>query len=92
MEKITKNTLVEKLNEEGYSKTEGKKIVDFLFNQIQEELAKGNIVDIHGFGKFEVTERAERNGLNPLTKEKIIIPATKAVKFKASKNLKESVK
>ena len=44
-----------------------------------------------GFGTFEVTERAARDGINPRTKETIHIPASKAPKFKAMKSLKEKV-
>ena len=50
------------------------------------------VVDIYGFGKFSLSERAARMGLNPATGEKIEIPASKAVKFKASKSLKDAVK
>lgn len=35
-----------------------------------EALSKGETVDIFGFGKFEVTERGERDGINPVTMEK----------------------
>ena len=41
---------------------------------------------------FEVVERKERQGVNPSTGEKITIPASKALKFKASKTLKDSIK
>ena len=49
-------------------------------------------VDISGFGKFEVKTRAERVGINPATKEKITVPASKTPGFKASKSLKDAVK
>ena len=44
-----------------------------------------------GFGSFEVTERAAREGINPLTKKPMSIPASKAPKFKAGKALKDAV-
>ena len=66
--------------------------VETVFNVITKALSEGNKVDISGFGKFEVSERAERNGINPSTKETITIAATKTPKFKASKALKEAVK
>ena len=47
--------------------------------------------DLAGFGKFEITERKAREGFNPLTKEKIQIEASKSVKFKVAKALKEAV-
>ena len=57
-----------------------------------ETLKNGGKVDISGFGKFEVKTRAERIGINPATKEKITVPASKAPGFKASKSLKDAVK
>ena len=48
-------------------------------------------MDIFGFGKFEVTERGERDGINPVTMEKIRIKASKNVKFRPSKSLKDKV-
>ena len=43
------------------------------------------------FGTFQITERKERKGINPITKEVINIPASKVVKFKPAKKLKEQV-
>ena len=52
---------------------------------------KDGKVQLVGFGTFEVAQRAARTGLNPLTKEKIKIKASKAPKFKAGKALKDKV-
>ncbi len=54
-------------------------------------LAKGEKVQLVGFGAFEVKERAARIGRNPKTRESIEIPASKAPVFKAGKALKEAV-
>ena len=48
-------------------------------------------VRINNFGTFSVADRAERMGRNPATGEQKLIPASKAVKFKASKALKDQV-
>lgn len=66
-------------------------IVDALLETIQETLAKGEEINLHGFAKLSVTERAARKGVNPQTKEEIEIKASKAVKFKALKGLKDSI-
>ena len=66
-------------------------IVNSVFNDMAEALSKGETVDIFGFGKFEVTERGERDGINPVTMEKIRIKASKNVKFRPSKSLKDKV-
>lgn len=67
-------------------------VVDTVFETITATLVDGGKVDISGFGKFEVKTRAERTGINPATKEQILIPASKAPGFKAAKALKEAVK
>ena len=59
--------------------------------EIQDQLAQGNNVDITNFGKFVVKERCEREGINPATKEKITIPASKTVKFTPKRALKVAV-
>ena len=56
-----------------------------------EELKKGEKVQLVGFGTFEVSERAAREGRNPQTGETMKIEASKAPKFKAGKALKDMV-
>ena len=58
---------------------------------IAEELKKGEKIQLVGFGTFEVSERAERTGRNPQTGAEMVIPASKAPKFKAGKALKDSI-
>ena len=74
------------------SKKQAAELVDFIFDSVKKELSEGNKVDIAGFGKFEVTARPAREGINPKTLERIQVAATKAPKFKAAKALKDSVK
>jgi DNA-binding protein HU-beta len=54
-------------------------------------LEKGDSVSLIGFGSFKVVERSAREGRNPMTGEKILIPASKTVKFTPGKALKERV-
>ena len=56
---------------------------------VMESLASGEKVGLVGFGTFEVSERAEREGRNPQTKERILLPSSKAPKFKAGKAFKD---
>ena len=58
---------------------------------VTESLAKGEKVQLVGFGSFEVRKRAARKGRNPQTKEEIKIPASKAPVFKAGKALKDLI-
>ena len=73
------------------SKKDSDKAVAAVLDAITETLAAGEKVSLVGFGTFEVKERAAREGINPRTKEKIIIPASKLPSFKAGKALKEEV-
>ena len=89
---LTKKDLAEKLTAFGLNKKDAAAAVNAIFEAAAETLKEKGTVDIAGFGKFTVAERAERSGFNPATKEKIVIPASFAVKFKPAKALKDSVK
>ena len=58
---------------------------------VTEELKKGEKVQLVGFGTFEVSERAAREGRNPQTGKTMKIEACKAPKFKAGKALKDAI-
>lgn len=74
------------------TKKDATNAVNAVFDIIAETLAKGESVQLIGFGNFEVRERAARKGRNPQTGEEIEIAASKAPAFKAGKQLKEAVK
>ena len=65
--------------------------VDAVFEAIADELSSGGEVSISGFGKFSVSDRAARQGVNPATGEKIQISASKAAKFSAASGLKSKL-
>ncbi len=89
----SKKDIVERVAENcGLTKKAADTVVTEVFDEIIDTLKDGGEISISGFGKFEVKERAAREGINPATKEKIQIAASKAVGFKASKTLKEAVK
>lgn len=75
----------------GISKTDSAKYAEVWFRVIQNALQNGDDIVFPGFGTFSVIERAARSGRHPQTGVEIHIPATKVVKFKAGKNLKEAV-
>ena len=58
---------------------------------VGEQLKKGKKIQLVGFGTFEVSKRAKRTGRNPRTGEEMVIPASKAPKFKPGKALKDIV-
>ena len=83
------NAIAEKAN---LSKVQAKAALDATINTISEQLANGDKVALIGFGTFAVSEKTARTGINPRTKEKIEIPARKAVKFEAGAELNDVVK
>lgn len=74
------------------SQKETKLIIDAALDIIAESLAKGEKVTLTGFGTFEVRSRQQREGVNPQTRQKIQIAATRTPGFSASSTLKEAVK
>ena len=73
------------------SKKDAEKAVKAFVEVITEELKKGEKVQLVGFGTFEVTSRAAREGRNPQTGNTMKSAACKAPKFKAGKALKDAV-
>ncbi|MCI0768575.1 HU family DNA-binding protein [Bacillus sp. TL12] len=74
------------------SKKDATTSVQAILDQITQTLAKGDSVQLIGFGTFEVRERSARTGRNPQTGEEMHILGGKVPGFKAGKNLKEAVK
>jgi DNA-binding protein HU-beta len=75
----------------GVSQKETKQVIDAALAIIQETLAAGDKVTLTGFGTFAVRDRQARDGVNPQTREKIHIPATRTAGFSASHVLKEAI-
>lgn len=75
----------------GIKKSEADKVVRATFDAITQALGRGEEVRLAGFGIFEVTERAAREGRNPRTGEVVTIAASKAPKFKPAKQLKDAI-
>lgn len=75
----------------GLTKKDADKAISAVVEAVTEALAKGDKVQLVGFGTFEVRERSARTGLNPRTKETIQIPASKQPAFKAGQALKDAV-
>jgi DNA-binding protein HU-beta len=73
------------------SKKDAEKALKALVDVITEELAKGEKIQLVGFGTFDIAERAAREGRNPQTGDAMKIPASKAPRFKAGKALKDAV-
>lgn len=76
----------------GLSKADSKKALDATIAAITEALKDGDKVALVGFGTFAVSERGERTGINPATKQAITIAAKKFAKFKPGAELNDAVK
>ena len=73
----------------GIPKTRVAMCYDTMFELMAEGLADGDKVAVPNFGTFQVSERPARTGRNPATGEAIQIAASKTVRFKAAKGLKD---
>jgi DNA-binding protein HU-beta len=78
-------------NVEGISKRQAQDAFESVVEAICMHLEKGDRVQVPGLGSFAVSQRAARTGRNPKTGESIKIAASKNVRFKAGKELKDSV-
>lgn len=89
---MTKADLVDKIAKETkLTKKDSDKALDAVVKAISGALAKGDKVQLVGFGSFEVRKRAARKGRNPQTGKEINIAARKVPVFKAGKALKDAV-
>jgi DNA-binding protein HU-beta len=87
-----KAELVERVAElTGYPKTQVAMTYDLLFEILSQTLASGDKVTVPNFGTFQVSERPARAGRNPATGEPITIAASRSVRFKVSKSLKDAL-
>ena len=89
---MNKTELVAAMAEQtNLSKKDAEAALKAFIDVVSEELKKGEKVQLVGFGTFEVSERAAREGRNPQTGETMEIKASKTPKFKAGKALKLSL-
>lgn len=73
------------------SKKDAEKALKAFTEVVADELKKGEKIQLVGFGTFEVSERAAREGRNPQTGKSMTIAACKAPRFKAGKALKDAI-
>jgi integration host factor subunit beta len=90
---MTKAELIEKVTERinGLTKRQTEVVVNTVFGSIKDAMAKGDKIEIRGFGSFRLRHRRMREGRNPKTGTKVTVPAKRVPFFKAGKELKELV-
>jgi len=87
---MTKRQLIEKLAEsvKGMSFKDAELVVDTVFESMAAALAKGDRIEIRGFGSFEIRSRQPRLGRNPKTGASVQVPEKKVPFFKVGKELR----
>ncbi len=90
---MNKTELIEKIAEEvNTSKSDAQRFFEAFQEVVKSALKEDDVVQITGFGKFYVQEREAREGINPQTKKKMNIAASRVPKFTAGNALKDSIK
>lgn len=90
---MTKADLVDKIAEQsGLTKAAGEKALNAFLDSVKEVLLSEGRLNLTGFGTFAVESRQARKGRNPRTGAAITIPASKVVKFRPGRKLKDTIK
>lgn len=90
---MTKSELVDQVADRAQlTKQDASRAVDALLATVEDALRRGSEVAVSGFGKFHVSERGARQGVNPRTGERIEIAASRVPRFTAGSGLKNAVK
>lgn len=88
---LTKNEIVSKVNEMGFTKKKSTEVVESLLEIIKRSLAQGDDVLVSGFGKFCVKGKNSRRGRNPATGQDLMLRERKVVTFKCSGKLRDKI-
>lgn len=89
---MTKAELIDRVAQKAkVSKADANRVLNGFLDSVSDALNKGDSVTLVGFGTFSVGTRAARKGRNPQTGRPINIPSAKVPKFKAGKNLKDTI-
>lgn len=89
---IKKRTIIENTKKEvNLTDKQSQEVINTIFSTISKALINGENVKIRGFGTFKITNYKERNGRNPKTGEKIVIPAKRVIRLNVAKDLKNEI-
>ncbi len=89
---LTKAGMAESLfNKMGLNKRNARELVDLLFQELEACLADAEQVKLSGFGNFDLRDKSERPGRNPITGEDVLISARRVVTFSAGQKLRGRV-
>lgn len=76
----------------GYTIKDTSELIGSLLSDITEELEEGNAIAVQGFGTFEVKKKAERISMNPVTKQRLLVPPKLVLTYRPSNALKDKFK
>jgi integration host factor subunit beta len=84
---MTRSVLIEKVTErlEGLTKKQVETIISTIFDGMKDALARGEKIEIRGFGNFRLKQRNAKTARNPRTGEKVQVPAKRVLHFKIGK-------
>lgn len=88
---LTKNKIVEQVNDLGFTKKKSVDIVESLLEIIKRSLENEEDVLVSGFGKFCIKDKSTRRGRNPATGDDLLLEARKVVTFKCSGKLRDRI-
>ncbi|MCL6428750.1 DNA-binding protein HU [Spiroplasma sp. JKS002669] len=89
---MKKRTIIENTKKEvNLTDKQSQEVINTIFDTISKALIQGENVKIRGFGTFKITNYKERNGRNPKTGEKIVIPAKRVIRLNVAKDLKNEI-
>jgi len=88
---LTKNDIVTRVNDLGFTQKKSSEIVESLLEIIKRCLAEGEDLLVSGFGKFCVKTKRPRRGRNPATGEDLILDQRRVVTFKCSGKLRDKI-
>lgn len=86
---MTRSVLIEKVTErlEGLTKKQVETIINAIFDGMKDALARGEKIEIRGFGNFRLKQRNAKTARNPRTGEKVQVPAKQVLHFKVGRPL-----
>lgn len=79
-------------NRLGYTIKDTSELIGSLLSDMTHELEEENIISIQGFGTFEVKKKAERISINPLLKQRLLVPPKLVLTYRPSSTLKDKFK
>jgi integration host factor subunit alpha len=88
---VTKDDIVARIHEVGFSKKQAVDLVEVLIEIIKANLEKGEDVLISGFGKFCVKRKNQRRGRNPATGQDLMLRERRVTTFKCSGKLRNKI-